>query len=410
MKHLQYILIILITFSFGCTSNHSDHNHDGSDQLDHSHNSIENQSMVQDSSQVLDDHQNGLISLSSEQVDAIGLTFGSMSDVKVDNFITANGLIGLPPNAYTGVNSKIEGIVRNSKKFVEGSYIQQGEFVATIENPMLIEKQQEYLEINSRVTFMELEAQRQQDLRDSGAAVEKTFQKAISDLEIAKSKKAGLKKYLEYVGIDIDQISNDNLMEKVSIFAPASGFLTSVNLYNGMYVNLQHELLQIMKKDHLHLELDVFEKDIAFIEKGQRITYVIPALGAKRYEGKIEVIGKEFDQKNKTIRVHGHLEGDIPKFVKDLYVNAKIWTSDNSVDALPEDAVISDGDESFIFAGKKVDEEFQFKKILVKSGASDNGYMAVTLFDEIPEGYEIVIEGAYYVYAQSKTDELDHDH
>ena len=47
---------------------------------------------------------------------------------------------------------------------------------------------------------------------------------------------------------------------------------------------------------------------------------------------------------------------------------------------------------------------------MVISGTTDNGYTAVKLIDTIPDEMQIVTKGAYYVYAQSKAGELEHEH
>ena len=178
-----------------------------------------------------------------------------------------------------------------------------------------------------------------------------------------------------------------------------------------MYVTPQMELMEIVNENHLHLELDVFEKDIANVEKGQPISYTVPALGNTVYDGEVHVIGKEFNTENKTVRIHGHLEKERPKFIKDLFVEAKIWLNDQTVQALPEKAIIKDGDFSYIYvANDNTDEEIKFEQIKVLPSNTDNGFTAVKLIDQIPDGMKIVTEGAYYVYAQSKAGELEHEH
>jgi len=54
------------------------------------------------------------------------------------------------------------------------------------------------------------------------------------------------------------------------------------------------------------------------------------------------VIGKEFNSDAKTVRVHGHVSGEKPPFIKDLFINAKIWLSDETATALPEKSIITD--------------------------------------------------------------------
>ena len=179
-----------------------------------------------------------------------------------------------------------------------------------------------------------------------------------------------------------------------------------------MYAQSSIALMDIISSEHLHLELDVFEKDIANIKIGQKISYTVPALGTTIYYGSVDVIGKEFNSSSKTIRVLGHLDGVKPQFLKDLFINAKIFLTDVETTALPEDAIIKDGENSYIYVAlsKNNAKEIEFQKINIIPGSTENGYTAVKLIDDIPEGMQIVTKGAYYVYAQSKAGELEHEH
>jgi len=101
-----------------------------------------------------------------------------------------------------------------------------------------------------------------------------------------------------------------------------------------------------------------------------------------------------------------------PKFIKDLFLEAKIWLNDQTVNALPEKAIIVDGESSYIYVTDKdsKEDELKFEALRVVVGTTDDGFTSVKLIDPIPEGMKIVTDGAYYVYAQSKAGELAHEH
>jgi cobalt-zinc-cadmium efflux system membrane fusion protein len=81
------------------------------------------------------------------------------------------------------------------------------------------------------------------------------------------------------------------------------------------------------------------------------------------------------------------------------------------VNVLPEQSIILDGQQSYIYAANPdTSQNITFSKLMVKTGASENGYTAVELIDPIPDSMALVIEGAYYIYAKSKAGELEHDH
>ena len=358
-----------------------------------------------------EDHMQG-IHLTKEQIKTMNITFGQFSQIKINDFISATGTLGLPPNAYSSVSAKASGIIKGSINFVEGNYVKKGQRIADLENPEFIEKQQKYLEVAAELTFLKLDLERQNTLVQAKAGVEKNLQKLQSEVQMKTATLKGIAKQLSYWGIQPADLTPDNITDRIVLVSPMSGYITSIKIHNGMYVNPQEELMEIVSENHLHLELDVFEKDIAHVTEGQPISYTVPALGDAMYEGEVHIIGKEFNTENKTVRVHGHLETERPRFIKDLFVEAKIWLNDQTVQALPEKAVIKDGASSYIYAANEQEtkEELTFERIRVLPGTSDKGFTAIKLVDEIPAGMQIVTEGAYYVYAQSKVGVLEHEH
>ncbi len=404
---ITILSIVLILLFFTCSQDHSEE--DG-----HTHGAKQTALSEEDDHNLGDEeeHQEGEIHLTKEQISIMNITFGDFSQIKINAFVNATGTLGLPPNAYSSVSAKENGFIKDSKKYVEGEYINKGVVLAYLENPEFIQHQQQYLEVAADLIYLRQELERQQTLVDANAGVVKNLQKLQSEVSMKTATLKGIGKQLSYLGINVSELSPDNIVERISITSPMSGFITSINMHNGMYVSPDLELMEIVSENHLHLELDIFEKDIASLKEGQKISYVVPALGNKVYEGEVHVIGKEFNTSNKTVRIHGHLEKEHPRFIKDLFIEAKIWLNDQTVDALPEKAIIKEGTSAYIYVAdeRQEDMEIKFEQVKVIPGATDKGYTAVKLIDKIPEGMKIVTDGAYFVYAQSKVGELEHSH
>ena len=410
MNNIKYIIItfsiVLVLFS-SCGQKHSEgdgHNH-GTEENTHSESDEHNHGEGEE------EHKEGLF-LSKDQAETIGLEFGDLSSIKVNDFVKATGTLGLPPNALSSVSAKTNGIIKGTKKFVEGNYIKKGTVIAYLENPDFIVTQQDYLEAKAQLNLKRLEVERQKTLVESNAGVTKNLQNAQAEVAVLEAKTQGLAKQLSFLGISTSNLSPGNIRQQIAIVAPMSGYISKISFHNGMYAQSSISLMDIISSEHLHLELDVFEKDIANIKIGQKISYTVPALGTTIYYGSVDVIGKQFNSSSKTVRVHGHLDGVKPQFLKDLFINAKIFLTDTETTALPEDAIIKDGENSYIYVAQsqKDAKEIEFEKINIIPGSTENGYTAVKLIDDIPEGMQIVTKGAYYVYAQSKAGELEHEH
>ncbi|MGB0931264.1 MAG: efflux RND transporter periplasmic adaptor subunit [Chitinophagales bacterium] len=413
---LFFSLALIFTF-FACGHSHADgdgHNHETeqhSENDGHNHGKQADAHSEDDGHGHGEEHEEGEIHLTKEQIATMNIQFGDFSQIKINDFVKTTGTLDLPPNAYTSLSAKAEGFIKGSKKFVEGSYIKKGAVIGYLENPDFIQYQQNYLELQAKLTFLHQELKRHRTLVNENAGVEKKLQEVQSEVNAKTANLKGIEKKLAYLGINTYDLTPNSITERISIISPASGYITSVNMHNGMYVTPQMELMEIVNENHLHLELDVFEKDIANVKVGQTISYTVPALGNEVFDAEVYIIGKEFNTENKTVRIHAHLEKERPKFIKELFVEAKIWLNDQTVQALPESAVIKDGDFSYIYvANDKADDELKFEPIKVMPSNTDNGFTAVKLIDKIPDGMKIVTDGAYYVFAQSKAGELSHEH
>jgi len=348
---LSIIFVAMLLLTFSCGHEHTEgdgHNH-GTEQHSeddgHAHGSEAHSE--EDGHGHNEEHEEGEIHLTKAQIETMSIQFGDFSQVKINDFVKATGTLGLPPNALTSVSAKANGFIKNSKKYVEGSYVQKSAIMAYLENPDFIQQQQKYLEVAAELVYDRQELERQQTLLASNAGIEKNV--------------------------------TDNIVQRIPLHAPMTGYITSIKMHNGMYVSPQEKLMEIVNENHLHLELDIFEKDISNIEEEQRISYTVPAMGNQVYDGEVHVIGKELNTENKTVRIHGHLEKERPKFIKDLFVEAKIWLNDQTVQALPEKAVIKDGDFSYIYAtdNSSTNNELKFEAIKVVAGKTDNGFTAI---------------------------------
>ena len=364
--------------------------------------------------------EEGGIHLTRRQVDAVQMRFGLPTELEVGSAVEATGTLGLPPNAHSTVTAPADAFVRQAGEYVEGDYVRKGAVLARLENPAFVELQQTYLEAVAELAFLRQELARQAELVARDAGVERKLEEATANVAKQEARLAGLADRLRFYGIDPGAVTVADITRTIAVRAPRSGYISHIGMNDGMYVTARDELMEIIDPEHVHLELDVFESDIDRVEVGQRIAYTVPALGRDSvYAAEVHVIGREFDRDSKTVRVHGHLEGSRPPFIRDLFVEARIFDQTTTQPAVPEGAVIRDGDADYVYAtndyangggGGGEDAGVEFTPLrVVKSGQTD-GFTSIRMIDPLPDGARLVTEGAYYVYAQSKAGTLSHDH
>ena len=118
---------------------------------------------------------------------------------------------------------------------------------------------------------------------------------------------------------------------------------------------------------------------------------------------KIFAIGKALHETQRTVSLHAEIVEDKAHLLPGMYVEGRVILEDREVPALPEAAVALDNGLYYIFIKEEVhEEETHFKKIPVLKLATDFGYVEVDPLEKLAEDVEIVIDGAYFLMAQSK--------
>jgi len=80
-----------------------------------------------------------------------------------------------------------------------------------------------------------------------------------------------------------------------------------------------------------------------------------------------------------------------------MYVEARIQIDNYKTNALPNEAVVSNGDEHYIYVETKKNH---YTQIAVKIGVSDMGFTEILPLEEIPGNAKVVTKGAYYLLSQ----------
>ncbi|MFK7770904.1 MAG: efflux RND transporter periplasmic adaptor subunit [Saprospiraceae bacterium] len=345
------------------------------------------------------------VELTKEQIKKIGLKYGNFENRNLQSSLKVNGLLELPPQNKANVSSMVAGKVTKIN-VKPGQYVRKGATLATIQNPDFITWQQEYLEVEGELMFLEKEYVRQIDLVKKEIAPQSGLDKITSERAIAKAKLQGLKSRMKVLNLPIPTAGDADLKTFLSIVSPLNGFVREIKINTGIFVNPQQDLFEIVDNHHLHIDFMVFEKDLPFVKEGQMISFSLQSQPKNVMHAKIFAIGKSIDKSNRSISVHAEMVDDKTELIPGMYVEGRIILEDRKVPALPEEAVALDNGLYYIFVKEEEhDDEVHFKKVPVLKGVTDFGFFEITPLEKLEESAEIVVDGAYFLMAQSKKGE-----
>ncbi|NLP58105.1 efflux RND transporter periplasmic adaptor subunit [Lutibacter sp. B1] len=337
---------------------------------------------------------NDLVEITKNQFDNSKMELGEISLQNFAESIKTNGYIDVPPANKAEVSAFMEGYVKKSPLLI-GDKVYKGQLLLTIENPDFIEIQQNYLEVSEQLTYLKSEYERQKTLFEEKITSQKNYLKAESDYKSAKALYNGLEQKLRLLNINPLSVKAGKITSVIPIYAPISGVVATVYTTVGKFMNTSDVLMEIINDDHKHLELVVFEKDALKIKEEQAINFKIPESSSTLYQAKVHLIGKSID-KNRTVKVHGHMEEDNEPFLVGMFVEAEIITGSEQKYALPSSAVLEENENYFILAlNDKNDDLFKFDKTQVEIGLKNENWVEIINGDTVLKDKQILIKGAF---------------
>lgn len=338
-----------------------------------------------------------IITLTPEQIKNAGVETGVIEKKLLNSELKVNGLVDVPPQNIVSISFPLGGYLKRTG-LLPGMHVSKGEVIATIEDPALIQLQQDYLVAKARLEYAEKDFERQQVLNQNNVSADKIFQQAKAEYASQKVLVKGYDEKLRLIGINPDKLNDLNISRSVPVYSPINGFVSKVNVNIGKYVNPSDVLFELINPEDIHAALTVFEKDLGKVKPKQKVMVTFVDDPASEYECEVLLVTKNVDD-NRSALVHCHFEKQPKQLLPGMFLNARIKINNTEVLAVPEEAVVRYGKDTFIFENT---EGNTFRLVPVETGVTDKGMVELTSTSEDLANKKIIVNNAYPVLAKMK--------
>jgi len=335
--------------------------------------------------------------LTANQFQSSGMQLGRMSEKSFHEVVRAIGMFDVPPENRASVTSYFGGTVKKLE-LLPGEEVRKGQILFVLENPDYVQMQQDYLEAKGQLKYLKSDYERQKNLIEGKVTSEKNYLKAESDYTVTKVKVESLGRKLSLMNINPNTLTMDNIRTTINIYSPINGYITEVNISRGTFLNPSQTAITIVDTDHLHLELNIFEKDLSKVKIGQPIRFSIQEENKKEYKASVYLVNKSVNTENRKIGIHGHLsdENESSMFNPGMYVEADIYAASESMMSLPQEALVDvDGRMYVLVLESESDGKYQFGKREVKTGKSNDGYTEILNTQDFQDSTKFLVKGAF---------------
>ncbi len=183
----------------------------------------------------------------------------------------------------------------------------------------------------------------------------------------------------------------------VAITAPIGGEVLNRSASVGQTISAGQVLCTILNTGSLWVETDVFEKDVARIRLGLRVSIGADAVPGRTFDGVVGYIGGEVNPETRAVRVRTVVANPGGALKPNMFVRVAIGASGSAATVtIPEEAVQEEGGEHVVFV---VEGEGYRRRIIQLSGNLGD---RVIVKSGLKPGDTVVTQGAYQLLAHAR--------
>jgi len=334
-----------------------------------------------------------LIQITKEQFNNDKMKIGKPEIHCFTDKISCTGSVSAKPDGYAEISTPITGIIK-SIHFTSGNFVKKGQVLCKLISNDFINLQTDFANKAIETNMLKSNYERQEELMKENIGAKKEFEISQSNYFASKIQLESLQLKLELLGFNTTQIKNGKLYTYFPVVAPISGFIENNEITIGKYTENQELLAKIVNPDKLQIKLNLFEKDINSIKKGQNVTII--SSGKNESIAIIKSIGNSIDSKSKSIICLADVTNG--KLTYGSYVDAEIKINEKDALALPITAISKSGMESYIFiVDKEIENKIFLKRKFIKLGYESNEYVEILNSQNISK---VITHGIYNITTQ----------
>jgi len=319
-----------------------------------------------------DDTDDGSVKLSPGRIQRTGVKSEPAARRVIRTTVRAPGTIQLDERRVSVISMRSESFVLKVANVTTGSHVVKGQPLMEVYSPAVSSAAAEYLAtISSKTTAGEL-------------AYGRGSRQRLINLDVPETAIAAIER-------------NRSVPTSIEWTSPRDGIVLERSAIEGMRVQPGGVLFRIADHSVIWALIDIAERDLGAISKGQLATVKARSFPGREFSGKVEVIYPEINKETRTARIRVELPNPDLVLLHDMYVDAAIDTgSGEPVLAVPESAVMDTGSRQAVLIDKG---QGRFEPREVKLGHRGSGYVEVR--QGVADGEPVVISANFLIDAES---------
>jgi Cu(I)/Ag(I) efflux system membrane fusion protein len=320
------------------------------------------------------------VTLEPRRIQMIGLKTGVVARRAIGDDARAAGYVAADETRTASVNVRAGGWVRKLHVDQTGARVSKGDPLLTIYSQDLYGAQQDFVVALSA--------------RDRSGADEALGRSRDSLVDASRDR-------LRLLGMSDEDVSRleetRQAASELTLKSPVTGVVLEKTVLEGQFVMPEQSLFQVSDLRTIWVLADIYEKDIASVEKGAAARMTVTALPGEVFEGKISFVYPSVSQTTRTLKVRLEFANPESLLRPGMYAEVECAGGGSEVTAVPAEAVMDGGETRYVFV---VHHGTRFDPRLVRTGRRSNDWIEILSGVEI--GDTVVTSANFLIDSESR--------
>lgn len=358
----------------------------------------------------------GVVKLTAEQAKTAKLAFGAAQTRAVTSEIVATAEIVPPDDGVARVGSKLSGRIVKLPVAV-GATVKAGQLLAVVDSPELGTAKADYLVAAAQARLTRETADREKLLFEKKITAERDYRVAEAEATKARASKEAAEARLHTLGFSDAQLerfsAEQHSSSSIPVTTPIGGVVVERPASLGQVIQPSDTVGVIMDLRTVWMQVDAYERDLAQLAVGQRVSARVPAWPERDFTGEIQAIGAVLDRRSRTVKVRVVMPNPDGALKPGMFAKVRLTGSKGEARQglfAPAAAVQRDGDQALVFVplgDGDGDAEFQVRQ--VATGERDGEWIQIT--SGLSAGERVVTTGAFLLKSEARKSSFGgHEH
>ncbi|QEM68861.1 efflux RND transporter periplasmic adaptor subunit [Geobacter sp. FeAm09] len=351
--------------------------------------------------------EKGSIKMAAEQQKQNGVVVETVAKQRLAGVISATGKVEANADKTAHVSPRISGKIVSVKSSL-GDGIAAGQVLVTLDSVELGEALSRYRQSKTKLALAQANMERIKALVEKKIAARKDILQAETDFKMAQTELRTDEERLSLFGVNLSDVRSDSHKKPLlPVRAPIAGVITEKHAIVGELADPSQSLYTIADLSFIWVVVDINEKDLAKIHRGQTASVSVGAFPDLKLKGRITYIADLVDPNTRTVKARIEVPNTGRKLKPEMFATIELALAADAapVLAVPEDAIQDLDGRKVVFVAEGKDE---FVARTIQAGRATGGM--VEIVSGLKEGEQLAVKGSFILKSEVKKGEMKDDH